>query len=52
VLVDEIEVDAPPTGKCIMWEPKNAASKTPVKFRLVANKFGNVYVTDVYAEAF
>jgi hypothetical protein len=52
VLVDEIEVDAPPTGKCIMWEPKNAASKTPVKFRLIANKFGNVYLTDVYAEAF
>lgn len=51
-IVDEIELDAPPTGTCIMWEPKNATSKTPIKFRLVANKFGNVYVTDVYAEAF
>jgi hypothetical protein len=52
VLVDEIEVDAPPTGTCIMWEPKNATSKTPVKYRLIANKYGNVFVTDVYAEAF
>lgn len=51
-MVDEIELDAPPTGTCVMWEPKNATSKTPVKFRLVANKFGNVFVTDVYAEAF
>ncbi len=50
VMVDEIEMDAPPTGTCIMWEPKNAKSKTPVKFRLVAHKFGNVYVNDVYAE--
>ena len=52
VLVDEIELDAPPTGTCVMWEPKNATSKTPVKYRLVANKYGNVYVTDVIAEAF
>jgi hypothetical protein len=51
VLVDEIELEAPPTGTCVMWEPKNATSKTPVKYRLVANKYGNVFVTDVIAEA-
>ena len=52
VTLDEIEMDAPPTGTCIIWEPKNAKSKTAVKFRLVAPKYGNVYVNDVYAEAF
>lgn len=52
VTVDEIEMDAPPTGTCIIWEPKNATSKIPVKFRLVAHKYGNVFVTDVYAEAY
>lgn len=52
VAVDEIEMDAPPLGTCIIWEPKNAKCKTAVKFRLVAPKYGNVYVNDVYAEAF
>lgn len=51
-MIDEIELDAPPTGTCVMWEPKNTASKTAVKYRLVAHKFGNVYVTDVIAESF
>lgn len=52
VLVDEIELEPLPKGKCKIWEPKNTASETPVKYRLVANKSGSVLVTDIYAEAF
>ena len=52
VTVDQIDLDSPPTGSCTMWEPKNAASKTAVKFRITGTKTGNVFVSDVYAEAF
>lgn len=48
--VDQIEVEAPPTGTCVMWEPKNATSKKAIKFRIIGAK-GNVYVTDVIAES-
>ena len=52
VTVDQIDLDSPPTGTCTMWEPKNATSKMPVKFRITGTKTGNVFVSDVYAEAF
>ena len=52
VTVDQIDLDSPPVGTCTMWEPKNATSKTPVKFRITGTKTGNVFVMDVYAEAF
>lgn len=52
VSIDNIDLDSPPTGNCSMWEPKNTASKTPVKFRITGTKTGNVFVSDVYAEAF
>ncbi len=46
--IDETEIDA--REKCFFWEPKNVKSDNPVKFRLIANKSGNVFLTDVYAE--
>ncbi len=46
--VDETEIEI--KDKCIFWEPKNVKSDTPIKFRLIANKAGNVFLTDVYAE--
>jgi hypothetical protein len=52
VIVDQIDLDSPPIGTCTMWMPKNATSKTPVKFRLIGTKTGNVFVSDVYAEAY
>lgn len=52
VTVDQIDLEAPPTGTCVMWEPNNAKSSTPVRFRLIGTKTGNVFVTDVYAEAY
>ena len=52
ITVDQIELDSPPLGTCTMWEPKNAASKSPVKFRITGTKTGNVFVTDIYAEVF
>ena len=52
ILVDEIVLDPLPGGKCFFWEPKNATSQSAVKFRLIANKSGNVLLTDVYAEQF
>jgi hypothetical protein len=52
ITVDQIDLDSPPTGTCTIWEPKNAKSKTPVKFRITGTKTGNVFVSDVYAEAF
>jgi hypothetical protein len=52
VTVDQIDLDSPPVGTCIFWEPKNAASKTPVKFRITGTKTGNVFVSDIYAEVF
>lgn len=50
VQIDETDIDA--QEKCIFWEPKNIKSDSPVKFRLVANKAGSVFLTDVYAEGF
>jgi len=50
VQIDEIEIDA--WAKCFFWEPKNIKSENPVKFRLVANKAGSIFLTDVYAEGF
>jgi len=50
-----IELDATEIysrSKCIFWEPKNIQSNSPIKFRLVANKAGSIYLTDVYAEGF
>jgi hypothetical protein len=48
IQIDETEIDA--RAKCIFWEPKNIKSDSPIKFRLVANKSGSVFLTDVYAE--
>jgi hypothetical protein len=50
IQIDETEIDA--RAKCIFWEPKNIKSDSPIKFRLVANKSGSVFLTDVYAEGF
>lgn len=52
VAVDEITLEPLPKGKCMFWEPKNATSQNPVKFRIIANKSGNIILTDVYAEQF
>jgi len=48
VKIDETEIDI--RQKCFFWEPKNIQSSSPVKYRLIANKAGNVYLTNVYAE--
>lgn len=48
--VDETVIEI--KDKCVFWEPKNLTSETPVKFRLIANKAGSVFLTDVYAEGF
>jgi hypothetical protein len=50
IQIDETDIDA--RAKCIFWEPKNIKSDSPLKFRLVANKEGSVFLTDVYAEGF
>ena len=52
ITVDQIDLDSPPLGTCIFWEPKKASSKIPVKFRITGTKTGNVFVSDIYAEVF
>lgn len=52
ITVDEMVFDLSTKGKCIFWEPKNVSSNEAVKYRLIANKEGNVFLTDVYAEAY
>jgi hypothetical protein len=50
IQIDETDIDV--REKCIFWEPENIKSDSPVKFRLVANKAGSVFLTDVYAESY